>query len=72
MYAIIYLILDLELVLLYPYALSTYENGIYGLVIMLIFTTVITIGFVYELGSGALEIDSRQTSSSFSMDSKNP
>ena len=72
MYAIIYLILDLELVLLYPYALSTYENGIYGLVIMLIFTTVITIGFIYELGSGALEIDSRQNSSISSSQLQNP
>jgi len=62
MYAIVYLILDLEIILLYPYAVSTYENGIYGLSIMLIFTVVITIGFVYELGSGALQIDSRQYS----------
>ena len=60
MYALIYLILDLEIILLYPYAMSTYHNDIYGLVIMLIFTLVITVGFVYELGSGALHIDSRQ------------
>ena len=62
MYALVYLILDLEIILLYPYAMSIYENGIYGLVIMLIFTLVITIGFIYELGSGALHIDSRQNS----------
>jgi NADH-ubiquinone oxidoreductase chain 3 len=72
MYAIVYLIFDLEIVLLYPYAVSTYENGLYGLVIMLIFTFIITIGFVYELSSGALEIDSRQNSFAPSVDSKNP
>ena len=59
-YGLLYLILDLEIVLLYPYAMSSYENGIYGLIIMLIFTLVITIGFVYELFSGALHIDSKQ------------
>jgi NADH-ubiquinone oxidoreductase chain 3 len=63
-YALIYLVLDLEIILLYPYAMSTYENGIYGLVIMLLFTLVITVGFIYELGSGALHIDSRQYSNS--------
>lgn len=72
MYAIVYLIFDLEIVLLYPYAVSTYENGLYGLVIMLIFTFIVTIGFVYELSSGALEIDSRQNSFAPSVDSKNP
>lgn len=61
-YALVYLLLDLEIVLLYPYAMSTYENGIYGLIIMLIFTLIITVGFAYELGSGALQIDSRQNS----------
>jgi len=54
------LILDLEIILLYPFAKSAYENGIYGLIIMLIFTFVITIGFIYELCSGALNISSKQ------------
>jgi hypothetical protein len=39
--------------------MSTYANGIYGLVIMLLFTLVITVGFAYEL-LRALYIDSRQ------------
>jgi len=41
--------------------MSIYENGIYGLIIMLIFTFIITIGFVFELGKSALKIDSRQS-----------
>ena len=69
-YALVYLILDLEIVLLYPYAMSTYENGIFGLIIMLIFTLIITVGFAYELGSGALQIDSRQNTLSVSKTSE--
>ena len=64
MYALVYLILDLEIILIYPYAVSTYENGLYGLIIMILFTLIITVGFAYELGSGALHIDSRQYSAS--------
>jgi NADH-ubiquinone oxidoreductase chain 3 len=59
-FAIVYLILDLEIVMLYPYANSAYENNIYGLCIVLIFIVIITIGFVYELGKNALRIDSKQ------------
>lgn len=70
-YASIYLVLDLEIILLYPYAMSTYVNGVYDLVIMLIFTLVLTVGFVYELGSGALHIGSRQYNSRSSFVSSN-
>jgi hypothetical protein len=59
---LIYLILDLEILLLYPYAASSYENGPYGLATVLIFTTLVTIGFVYELGKNVLKIESRQDS----------
>lgn len=41
--------------------MSIYENGLYGLIIMLIFTFIITAGFVFELGKSALKIDSRQS-----------
>nr|YP_009254027.1 NADH dehydrogenase subunit 3 [Hypomyces aurantius]ANC62713.1 NADH dehydrogenase subunit 3 [Hypomyces aurantius] len=59
-YALLYLILDLEILLIYPYAMSIYSNEIYGLVVMLLFTIMITIGFIFELGKGALSIKSRQ------------
>nr|YP_010899369.1 NADH dehydrogenase subunit 3 [Leptographium aureum]WHN64106.1 NADH dehydrogenase subunit 3 [Leptographium aureum] len=62
-YALVFLLLDLEILLLYPYAVSAYSNGPYGLIIVLIFTTIVTIGFVFELGKGALKIGSRQGSS---------
>jgi NADH-ubiquinone oxidoreductase chain 3 len=41
--------------------MSSYENGIYGLLIILIFIAIITAGFVFELGKSALKIDSRQS-----------
>jgi len=60
-YALIYLLLDLEILLIYPFAVSEYINNLYGLIITLIFIIIITIGFVFELGKGALKIDSRQS-----------
>ena len=60
-FALVYLLLDLEIVMIYPFAVSEYENGIYGLIVVLIFIVTITIGFIFELGKGALKIESKQT-----------
>jgi NADH-ubiquinone oxidoreductase chain 3 len=60
-YALVYLILDLEILLIYPFAVSHYQNDLYGFIILLIFIIIVTIGFIFELGKGALVIDSRQT-----------
>nr|YP_010567633.1 NADH dehydrogenase subunit 3 [Ceratocystiopsis pallidobrunnea]UZC53618.1 NADH dehydrogenase subunit 3 [Ceratocystiopsis pallidobrunnea] len=65
-YALVFLLLDLEIILLYPYAVSSYSNDLYGLIVALIFTTIVTIGFVFELGKGALKIGSRQGMESIS------
>ncbi len=59
-FALVYLLLDLEILLTFPFAVSEYVNNLYGLIITLIFVGVITLGFVYELGKSALKIDSRQ------------
>jgi NADH-ubiquinone oxidoreductase chain 3 len=59
-YAIVFLLFDLEILLLYPFSVSAYNNDIYGLIVMLIFSIVITIGFVFELGKGALKISNKQ------------
>jgi len=40
---------------------SAYTNGLHGLIIMLIFFLVLTLGFAFELGKGALKIESKQT-----------
>ena len=59
-YALLFLLFDLEILLVYPYVISSYNNDIYGLLIMIIFFLLLTIGFIYELGTKALLIDSRQ------------
>lgn len=62
-FALLFLLFDLEILLVYPYIVSAYTNGIYGLTIMLIFFFILTLGFVFELGKNALKIDSRQINS---------
>lgn len=60
-FALVFLLLDLEILVIFPFGLSGYENGVYGLIIVLIFIGIITAGFVFELGKNALKIDSRQS-----------
>lgn len=59
-FALLFLLFDLEIVLIYPFTVSSYGNKIYGLIIMIIFTLIVTIGFIYELGKNALKIESKQ------------
>ena len=59
-FALVYLLLDLEILLIFPFAVSEYVNNLYGLIVTLGFIGVITLGFVYELGKSALKIESRQ------------
>ena len=59
---ILFLVFDLELVLLYPVTVSLYQVGSYGFWIVLVFFLVLTVGFVYELGSGALKFTSHKSS----------
>nr|YP_010963386.1 NADH dehydrogenase subunit 3 [Raffaelea arxii]WNK75975.1 NADH dehydrogenase subunit 3 [Raffaelea arxii] len=47
--------------MIFPFAVSSYSNDLYGLSIVLAFTTIVTIGFIYELGKNALKIESRQS-----------
>ena len=60
-FALLFLLFDLEILLVYPYVVSAYANGIFGLIIMLLFFLVLTLGFAFELGKNALSIESRQT-----------
>src|ERR1700761_2389213 len=69
-FALVYLVLDLELLVIYPFGMSGYENGVYGLIIVLLFIGIITAGFVFELGKGALKIDSRQSYNYFNKSNK--
>ncbi len=53
--AILFIIFDLEVAFLFPWAVSLGEIGVYGFWSMVVFLGVLTIGFIYEWRSGALE-----------------
>jgi NADH-ubiquinone oxidoreductase chain 3 len=59
-FALLFLLFDLEILLVFPYVVSAYVNNMYGLTIMLIFFIVLTLGFAYEIGKGALKLNSKQ------------
>ena len=59
-FALLFLLFDLEILLVYPYVVSSYVNSIFGLIIMLIFFLIFTVGFAFELGKNALYIESKQ------------
>lgn len=52
--ALLFLIFDLEIILLFPLAVSLYQVSSFGFTIGIIFFIVLTIGFVLEIGSGAI------------------
>ncbi len=53
--AILFIIFDLEVAFLFPWAVSLGKIGVYGFWSMMVFLFVLTIGFVYEWKKGALE-----------------
>jgi len=53
--AILFIIFDLEVAFLFPWAVSLGEIGVFGFWTMFIFLLILTIGFVYEWRKGALE-----------------
>ena len=55
--AMLFLIFDLEVVFLYPWAIYFRQLGIFGLVQMGIFLAILAIGYVYVWKKGALEWD---------------
>ncbi len=53
--AILFIIFDLEVAFLFPWAVSLGKIGLLGFWSMMIFLAVLTVGFVYEWKKGALE-----------------
>jgi len=53
--AILFIIFDLEIAFLFPWAISLYDIGLFGFFSMLVFLAILTIGFIYEWRKGALE-----------------
>ncbi|MDH3740803.1 MAG: NADH-quinone oxidoreductase subunit A [Hyphomicrobiales bacterium] len=55
--AILFIIFDLEVAFLFPWAISLKEVGVFGFWSMMIFLAILTVGFIYEWRKGALEWD---------------
>ncbi len=55
--AILFIVFDLEIAFLFPWAVSLREIGVFGIASMGIFLAVLVVGFVYEWKKGALEWD---------------
>ncbi|MEJ2514480.1 MAG: NADH-quinone oxidoreductase subunit A [Gammaproteobacteria bacterium] len=55
--AILFIIFDLEIAFLFPWAVSLDAVGTFGLVAMGIFLLILVVGFIYEWKKGALEWD---------------
>jgi len=53
--AILFIIFDLEIAFLFPWAVSLKEIGLYGFWSMMVFLGLLTVGFIYEWRKGALE-----------------
>jgi NADH-quinone oxidoreductase subunit A len=53
--AILFIIFDLEVAFLFPWAVALGDIGLFGFWSMIVFLAVLTIGFVYEWKKGALE-----------------
>ncbi|WGF89155.1 NADH-quinone oxidoreductase subunit A [Marinivivus vitaminiproducens] len=53
--AILFIIFDLEVAFLFPWAISLGTVGVFGFWSMMLFLAVLTVGFIYEWKKGALE-----------------
>ena len=53
--AILFIIFDLEVAFLFPWAISLADIGVFGFLSMIGFLAVLTVGFIYEWRKGALE-----------------
>ena len=53
--AILFIIFDLEVAFLFPWAVSLGKIGVFGFWSMMVFLGILTVGFIYEWRKGALE-----------------
>jgi NADH-quinone oxidoreductase subunit A len=53
--AILFIIFDLEVAFLFPWAITLGSLGVFGFWSMVVFLAVLTVGFIYEWKKGALE-----------------
>jgi NADH-quinone oxidoreductase subunit A len=55
--AILFILFDLEIAFLFPWAVVLPEIGLFGFLAMMFFLFVLVVGFIYEWKKGALEWD---------------
>jgi NADH-quinone oxidoreductase subunit A len=55
--AILFIVFDLEIAFLFPWAVALGKIGGFGLIAMAVFLTILVVGFIYEWKKGALEWD---------------
>ncbi len=55
--AILFILFDLEIAFLFPWAVVLREIGWFGLMAMIVFLAILVVGFIYEWKKGALEWD---------------
>lgn len=53
--AILFILFDLEIAFLFPWAVVIQEVGMFGFVSMMVFLGILVVGFIYEWMKGALE-----------------
>ena len=53
--AILFILFDLEIAFLFPWAVVLQEIGLFGFLAMMVFLGVLTVVFIYEWKTGALE-----------------
>ena len=53
--AMLFIIFDIEIIFLYPWAVAFGELGTYGLVAMIVFAAIVFISLLYEIAMGGLE-----------------
>jgi NADH-quinone oxidoreductase subunit A len=55
--AILFIVFDLEIAFLFPWAVALGRIGLFGLLAMAIFLAILVVGFIYEWKKGALDWD---------------
>ena len=53
--AILFILFDLEIAFLFPWAVVLQEIGLFGFLAMMVFLAILVVGFIYEWMKGALE-----------------
>ena len=53
--AILFILFDLEIAFLFPWAVVLQEIGLFGFMAMMVFLAILVVGFIYEWKKGALE-----------------